>query len=442
MTPITHRRTTRATPRRHPGGGARRVGAALLAVTALVATACGRTDAGDAADPAADSEAIAEGAVEGTVTVWAMGAEGENLDPLAEQFMAENPDVDVQVTAVPWDAAHDKIATAIAAGETPDVSLIGSTWMGEFAATGALDPLPPDLINPDDFFEGSFSTTEVDGVAYGAPWYTETRVLYYRTDLAEQAGITEAPRTWDELKSLAVGMQDAGAEHGISLQAGGTGSWQTFLPFAWQNGAELEGEDGLTIDSPEVVEAIEYYDSFFAEGLSPTALDPGALEAGFVDGSIGSFISGPWHMSILDEQGGEEFRESWDVAPMPEEEAGSSFVGGGDLVVFRETENRDAAWRFVEFLTRPEVQQDFYDSASALPTNRTAWETGELADDAQLATFGEQLDEAQSPPVMPTWEQVADAIDSELEKVTVGDLAAQDAATAMQEQADAIGTGG
>ena len=439
MTRMSHP-TASARPR-HPSGGTRRAGAVLLAVTALVATACGRAEGGEAAGSSVESEPVAEGPVEGTVTVWAMGAEGENLEPLAELFMSENPDVDIQVTAVPWDAAHDKIATAIAAGETPDVSLVGSTWMGEFASTGALDQLPAGLIDPDDFFEGSFSTTEVDGVAYGAPWYTETRVLYYRTDLAEEAGITEAPQTWDELKALAVGMQDAGAEHGITLQAGGTGSWQTFLPFAWQNGAELEGQDALTLDSPELVEAIEYYDSFFTEGLSPTALDPGALEAGFVDGSIGAFVSGPWHMSILDEQGGEEFRESWDVAPMPEEVTGSSFVGGGDLVVFRDSENRDAAWRFVEFLTRPEVQQEFYASASALPTNRTAWESGELADDARLAIFGEQLDQAQSPPVMATWEQVADAIDTELEKVTVGDLTAQDAATAMQAQADAIGTG-
>lgn len=420
----------------------RRTIAVMLAATALLAAACGRAESDGTAASAEPADPVAEGPVEGVVTVWAMGAEGENLEPIAEAFEAENPDVDVQVTAVPWDAAHDKIATAIAAGETPDISLVGTTWMGEFAATGALDPLPPDLLDEGDFFEGPWSTTELDGVAFGAPWYTETRLVYYRSDLAEQAGITEAPKSWDELKQLAVGMQESGAEYGISLQPGGTGSWQTFLPFAWQNGAEITADEGVSLDSPELVEAVEYYDSFFTEGLTPSAaLDPGALEAGFVDGSIGAFVSGPWHMSILDEQGGEEFRDSWTVAQMPSEDAGTSFVGGGDLVVFRDTENRDGAWRFVEYLTRPEVQQEFYAAASALPTNRTAWETGELADDERLATFGSQLDDTQSPPVMATWEQVADVIDGELEKVTVGDTAAQDAATAMQQQADAIGTG-
>jgi len=60
------------------------------------------------------------------------------------------------VTAIPWDAAHDKLSTAIAADEVPDVSLIGTTWMGEFAATGALDPTP-DVVDPTSFFDGAWA---------------------------------------------------------------------------------------------------------------------------------------------------------------------------------------------------------------------------------------------------------------------------------------------
>ena len=100
--------------------------------------------------------------------------------------MAENPDAKVNVTAVPWDAAHQKIASAIAAKQTPDVSMVGTTWQGEFAKTGALDPTPADLISKDAFFPGAWDTTVVDGTAYGVPWYVETRVIYYRKDLAAE----------------------------------------------------------------------------------------------------------------------------------------------------------------------------------------------------------------------------------------------------------------
>ena len=72
-------------------------------------------------------------APEGDITVWAMGTEGDNLGVLADQFMEEFPDVSVEVTAIPWNAANERIVSAIAGGEVPDVSLIGTTWMGEFA---------------------------------------------------------------------------------------------------------------------------------------------------------------------------------------------------------------------------------------------------------------------------------------------------------------------
>ena len=252
--------------------------------------------------------------------------------------------------------------------------------------------------------------------------------------------MTAPPTSWDELTAMAEGIQEGGAEFGISLLPGGTGSWQTMIPFAWQNGAELFGEE-FTIDSPEMVEAVEYYESFFSDGLSPKAIEPGALEQGFIDGSIGSFISGPWHMSILDDQAGEAFREKWGVAHMPVEETGASFVGGSDLAVFKDSENRDAAWKFADYLTQPEVQQKWYEEVSALPAVSSAWDSGALADDEALAVFGAQLEDAQSPPTIATWEEVASAIDSQLEKVVVGGEDPAAAVAAMQQQATSIGTG-
>lgn len=413
--------------------------AAVTVAASLAMAGCGREEEAPGGTDVSAS-AVAEGPAEGTITVWAMGAEGEQLDAIAADFMVENPDAVVEVTPVPWDAAHDKISTAIAAGDTPDVSLVGTTWMGEFARTDALDPTPLDLIDESAFFEGSWSTTVVDDTSYGVPWYTETRVLYYRTDLAEQAGISEAPSDWDGLKELAQGVQDSGAEWGLYLQPGGTGSWQTFMPFAWQNGAQLVDGESFSLDTPEFVEALEFYNSFYTEGLTPTEADQ-AIEQSFVSGKVGAFFSGPWHMSLIADAGGEEFADKWAVATMPQKESGTSFVGGGDLVVFKDGENREGGWKFVEYLSRPEVQQKFYGIVGALPTSMAAWETGELADDPMLAVFGDQLEDAQSPPTIPTWEQVASVIDGEIEKVTKAGLAPAEAAAAIQSGAESIGTG-
>jgi multiple sugar transport system substrate-binding protein len=414
---------------------------AAALVAALVVAGCGRDD--DGADAGGGPEPIDDGPATGEITVWAMGTEGEELGALADEFMAENPDADVRVTPVPWDAAHQKITGAIASGETPDVSMIGTTWMGEFAQTGALDPTPTDLIDQSSFFEGAWQTAVVDGMSYGVPWYVETRLIYYRTDLAEEAGIAEPPQTWDELKQFARAMQEgAGAEWGIYLQPGGTGSWQSVLPFAWSNGAEVSTGDSFTLDTPEMTEGLEYYQSFFTEGLSPTdLLVDGALEQGFVDGSIGAFVSGPWHVGILADQGGEDFADSYSVARMPQQESATSFVGGSDLGVFRDSDNRDGAWKFVAWLSRPEVQVEWYEIVSDLPAVSAAWDDPVLSSDPVLATFGEQLADAKSPPAIATWEQVAAAIDTELEKLCKAGADPAEVAGAMQQQADSIGFG-
>jgi len=407
---------------------------------ALVGAGCGGgdDDGGEAGD---DGTPAAEGELSGTVTVWAMGAEGEELGVLAKDFMAANPGVEVKVTPIAWDVAHDKLLTSVAGNTTPDVSQMGTTWMGEFAKTGALAEVPED-ISLDGTFEGARNTAIVDGTTYGVPWYVETRVLYYRTDIAEKAGITEPPATWDELKEMASAMKEkGGARYGISLSPN---NWQEFMPFVWQNGGEGATEEGFSFDTPEVVEALEFYRSFFEEGLtSPSVPEGFAVEQGFLAGTHPMFFSGPWHMGLIEEQGGADIEGKWEVAPMPKKETGTSFVGGSDLVVFEGSENKDAAWAFVRYLLEPDVQQKWYTTVSALPSVESAWEQGELSTDERLALFGEQLKDAKSPPPIPKWEQVAaEVVNTELEKVAAGESSPEEGAEAMQQKAESIGTGG
>jgi multiple sugar transport system substrate-binding protein len=418
---------------------------ALLTAAGLALTGCGRDDATGEPGPG-QGEAVAEGPATGTIEVWAMGAEGDMLGDFVAAFEEENPDAEVKVTPIPWEAAHDKLANAIAAGQTPDVSLIGTTWMGEFAEAGGLEPTPEDLVDEGDFFEGAWDSTVVGDTSYGVPWYVETRVLYYRTDLAEEAGWSEAPESWDDLKQFAKDLQDkAGVEYGINLQPGQTGSWQTMLPFAWSNGAALTNDAGTeyTIDSPEMTEALEYYRSFFDEGLAgPTRLlDAGELESGFAKKTFGAFVSGPWHTGLVEDAGVNQ--DQYAVAPLPGKDSapGTSFVGGGNLAVLADSDNKESAWKLVQWFADPAVQQSFYEEVGSLPSVQAAWESGELADDPQLQVFGEQLGSTMSPPSVPTWEQVAAEIDSDIEKATKGATPVDEAVSHMQSQAESIGTG-
>jgi multiple sugar transport system substrate-binding protein len=417
---------------------------ALTAGTALVLTGCGRDEggSGEAAAPETGADVSME-EVSGEIDVWAMGAEGEKLPDLAAQFEEAHEGVTVNVTAIPWDSAHDKFTTSITAGTTPDVAMVGTTWMGEFAGLDALDPAPGS-IDTSKFFGGAQETAVVDGTAYGVPWYVETRLVYYRTDIAEQAGYTEVPSDWEGFKQMAADMQSkGGAEWGISLQPGGVGSWQTVLPLAWTNGAEIATEDSYQFNTPETVEAVEYFQSFFTDGIANPAPPEGQTEADFTSGTVPIFISGPWMRSLVEDMGGEGFAEKYDVAPIPVPEGGSSssFVGGSNLAVFKDTENRDTAWAFVDWLTEPETQVAWFEETTNLPSVQEAWEDEALTADDKLGVFGTQLETAQAPPSFPTWEEVVTAFDTAMEQVAKAEADPQQVLDDVQAQAESIGTG-
>jgi len=414
---------------------------ALALSTTMGLAACGRSTDKTAA-PAGKATTVSSGKATGTISVWAMGGEGAALPKLAKEFEAANPGVKVNVTAIPFNAAHDKLATAITAGKTPDISQIGTTWMGEFS-TQALDPTPA-LIDKSTFFEGAQKTTEVGGTSYGVPWYVETRLVYYRKDLAAKAGITTMPTDWAGLKAMAKAMQSkAGAKWGIDLQAGGQGSWQSIMPFAWSNGAEVATADQkkYTFDTPETTEAAKYYQSYFTDKIAAKQLPLNSRAPSFVNGSVPMFISGPWEMGGLNDLGGPGFKDKYGVMMMPKQKTATSFVGGSDLAAFKNSKNRDSAWKFVQWLSDPKTQVKFFALSTDLPSVKSAWTDPALTADAKLAVFGKQLEDAKAPPATATWEQVAAAFDTEMEKVTKSGLDPAAALKTVQSKADSIGTG-
>jgi multiple sugar transport system substrate-binding protein len=419
------------------------IGSAALTATALALAGCGRSsDSPDAGSQATTT--VSQGPATGNLTVWAMGTEGENLPKLMEQFKQANPGVNVTVTPIPWDAAHSKFTTAITANTLPDAAMVGTTWMGEFADLGALDPTPQGFDNS-GFYPGALDTTKVGGTQYGVPWYVETRLVFYRKDLAAKAGFSTPPKDWDGLKAMAKAMKDkAGAKYGINLQPGGTGSWQTVMPFAWSAGANITGDDekSFTFDTPEMQEGLKYYQSFFTDKLAGTDLPPNQTEAQFVSGEVPMFISGPWMAGSVAKLGGEKIKPNIGVFQLPKNKTATSFVGGSDFVVFKSSKNKDSAWKLVKWLSDAKTQASWFKMSSDLPAVKSAWQDPSIAADPLLPVFGKQLDDAKAPPAIVNWEQIAAQFDTEVEKMTKAGQSPADTAKAIQTKATQIGAGG
>jgi len=361
------------------------------------------------------------------------------LKDLATAFMKDNPGTTVNVTPVDWGQAVAKLQTAIAGHQTPDVSQMGTDMMGQFAATGAFENVPSS-VDKSKFFESAWNTGIVGGTVYSVPWYVETRLLYYRTDIAQKAGITAAPATWEDLLAMAKAMQSkGGAKYGIAL---GTKNNQEWFPFLWSAGGDIMDASGkFTLNSPASVEALTAYKQFFTDGLSPKSVPEGFdITPAFVSGTHPMFFSGPWHLGLITKAGGADFASKWAVAPIPKKASSTSWIGGGNLVVYKDSKNKDLAWKFVQYLTDPKTQAAWYAQVTDLPAVTAGYDEAKVKEDPNVAKFQDQLKTTKAPPAIPKWNEVSTAINNTLEKLTTGTLDPQAAADQMQKDAEKIGT--
>lgn len=412
-------------------------GIAIIA-TALALTSCGRPAEGPAASTSAAE--VDDGPATGTVTMWTMGSEADALKPLIAQFEKLNPDVKINLTAVPWSAGHSKLQTAIAGGATPDISMIGSSWMSEFAP--ALATVPSNF-SATDFFPGTIEGTTVDKRWAAVPWYADVPMLYYRTDLAKQAGWDRAPKTWDEVQSLAADYRSkAGAKWGMRLYTGPS----SFLGNLWipfTAGAKLEDGKKWTFTTPEWQQATEFYKSWFDKGLVDPNSDPAPAQmpADFVSGNTPMFVATPAGQGAITQIAGAEFDSKYALAPLPYGSAQVSVVGGSHLGVFQKAKNPTAAWKLIKWLSSPDTQASFFEATGDLPPGPAAWKLPALANKTRIAAVGEALKTALAIPTPATLEQVFAIGDSTLEQIRKGAVSVSDGLKNLQQQADQIGLG-
>ncbi|MFH1540786.1 MAG: extracellular solute-binding protein [Elusimicrobiota bacterium] len=369
-----------------------------------------------------------------TLTVWAMGAEGRKIPEMAQLFEQENPDVKVITQAIPWGAAHEKLMTAVIGGVPPDVSQLGTTWMAEFNAMNSLTQLDKyaessNFISKNKFFAGSWSTNVIEKKLYGIPWYVDTRVLFYRKDLLKQVGYDHPPRTWDELikigKKLTKDTNGDGKidKWGINLPSGGGGVWTELGLFVWQNDANFLTSDNryAAAGTDCFREAFKFYvDIFKKEKIAPitTGADINLFQA-FKTGYYAMFISGPWMVELVEKEC-PEIKGKWDVSVLWKRKKQTSFVGGCNLVVFNKSKHKETAWKFIEFMSRPENQIKWYKLTADLPSLRAAWGDPFFDNKPMVKVFGQQLEDAASPPNIPEWEEITHIIGQKVESVTWG----------------------
>jgi multiple sugar transport system substrate-binding protein len=362
-----------------------------------------------------------------TLRFWAMGHEGELVQELTHDFEREHPGVRVLVQQMPWTAAHEKLITAYVGRSTPDVSQLGNTWVPEFAALKAIEPLRPYLsgapFDSSAFFSGIWDTNVIDGEPYGVPWYVDTRLLFYRKDILARAGYKEVPQDWETWRQAMRAVKRVVGKDRYAIYLP-TNEWNPPVIFGLQAGSHLlkDGDSRGAFADSAFRSGFDWYMSLYRENLAPgvSGNEIANVYQEFARGYLNMWITGPWNLGEMKNRMPDSLQDAWATAPIPGPRgaaSGVSLAGGSSLVVFRASQHKREAWELVEYLSRPEVQLRFWRMSGDLPGRIEAWRDTALTHDPNMRSFGEQLTRVVATPKVPEWEQIAMRVQDQVERV-------------------------
>lgn len=364
-----------------------------------------------------------------TITIWSLDDANQPALNLAREFDEREPGIKVEYREIQFDDVVSEAMRAFATGQAPDIIAVDNPEHALFAARGAFLDITDriansEVIDPANYFPGPLNSVTWDGKLYGVPKATNTIALYYNKDLYAKAGITEPPKTWDELVEVSRKLNDpANNVYGLafSAKANEEGTFQ-FLPWAQMGGGGYDN-----INAPGAVKALEIWKTILDEKLaSPDTLTRGQWDSTgtFNSGNAAQVISGPWELNRMLE----EAKFDWGVALLPTETEGgtrSSAMGDFNWAIFASTQHPDEAFKALEYFASqddrlfPEFGQLPARSDIELP------ETGIALKDAALKVFLEQLQYAQARGPHPEWPKISKAIQDAIQQALTGQVEPQ-----------------
>jgi len=387
----------------------------------------------------------AQPAAEGPATVHVLAMEQagptvEEMDSIVAEFNESNPNVEVVIDYVSYDALHDKITTAMASSPPAyDVFLVDDIWYSEFADKGYIFNVSDKITQEmkDGIFEAAWDIPTVEGEVYGMPWLLDEKYFFYNEKLLNEAGFSDPPRTWEEMLEQATVIKEKGiAEYPIVWSWGqyeaAICDWVTLLE---GNGGKLVDEAGNPMFNDDAgVETLTWMLQTIEDGITNPA------SVSYVEEDVRNVFS----------QGKAVFALNWmymyDLVNLNEEESQvtgeikmslmPAFSGSGvesatldgsmGFSVADSSPAKEAAWKYIEYLTSEDVQSRY--SAHLLPVWKTAFE-GEAGEKLMsysesnavtVPMFKEQFPYSSVRPKVPFYPEASKALQLALQEALTG----------------------
>ncbi|MCR4425574.1 MAG: ABC transporter substrate-binding protein [Firmicutes bacterium] len=321
-----------------------------------------------------------------TITFWMAGGTDDSIPlvrRLITEFEAKNPNIAVRFQVIPWaEDPHMKYQTAAVGGTLADVFTMGSPFEHVLAGAGVLEPLDRYISNEtrNDFFPQFIANSTCNGKLVALPWFGSVRALFYRRDLLAAEGIPEPTTswTWEEFLSYAKRLTKDLNGDGIIDQYGfGTSGRYVsqYQPFVIQNGGNFVDEDRMlaTANSPEVLEAMQFYvDLVRVHKVSPPGISTillNEIQKMFAEGKVAMFFDCEDTAINFDKE--PSLKGKFGIGLLPHRKQHAAFAGTDVIGLSSKSKNKDAAWKFIDFMVSPESMAQYCLVSGFSPARRS-----------------------------------------------------------------------
>jgi multiple sugar transport system substrate-binding protein len=370
------------------------------------------------------------------------GMKPAEIDQIARDFEAKNPDIKVSIEYVKYEAIHDKIITGMAAKPPAyDASMIDVIWPDEYIKSGYLldvtSRVTADMKS--GIIPASWNGVTRNGKLYGMPWLMDVKYFMYNKDMLQKAGFNAPPKTWEELVDQAKVIKQKGlAEFPIIW------SWQQaesvvcdFTVLLFGNGGAFVDASGKPVfNNDKGVQILTFMKKTIDDGLtnpSSVSSDENAVRDNFIAGTSAFAVNWLYQYSDSNDASKSQIVGKAAFAPMPVFAAGaaagvksSSVDGSSSFGIMATTPYPDQTWKFLTYLTSNEVQTKF--SAEMLPiwqadfegASLTALENASPTNPVTVPAFLGQFPFANERPTVPYYNEASVALQLAIQNALTG----------------------
>jgi len=370
------------------------------------------------------------------------GMKPAEIDQIARDFEAKNPDIKVVMEYLGYDYIHDKITTGMAAKPPAyDASMIDVIWPDEFIKAGYLLDVT-DRITPEmraGIFPSAWNGVTRNGRVYGMPWLMDTKYFMYNKDMLQKAGFTDPPKTWEELVEQAKVIKQKGLVEFPIIWSWPQleGAVCDFTVLLYGNGGSfLDASGKPAFNNEKGVQVLTWMKQTLDDGLSnPSSVssDENAVRDTFIAGKSAFAVNWLFQYSDSNDASKSQIVGQASFAPMPVFKAGadagikgSSVDGSSSFAIMATTPYPDQTWKFLTYLTSNEVQTKF--SAEMLPVwqsdfqgdNLKTLEAATATNPVTVPAFLGQFPYANERPTVSYYNEASKALQLAIQEALTG----------------------